>query len=116
MVKRYVPESGDIVWLDLDLAAGHEQAGRCPALVLTPAAYNEASGLAVVCPLTSVRKEYPFAIPTVVAGREGALLADYVRSVDWRGRRATRLEKAAPELLETTRRYLGILLGLPSQR
>lgn len=112
MVKAYTPDAGDIVWIDFDPQTGHEQSKRRPGLVLTPAAYNRASGLAILCPLTSVRKPYPFAIPTVVGGKEGALLADQARSLDWQSRRAAFLEKASPELLNRVRSYLAVLLGI----
>ena len=74
MVVRYVPEAGDIAWLDFDPQAGRKQGQRRPALVLTDQAYNLASGLVVVCPLTSKRKPYPFALPVVVDTVEGAIL------------------------------------------
>jgi mRNA interferase MazF len=117
MVKKsYVPDTGDIVWIDLDPQAGREQAKRRPALVLSPASYNRASGLVVVCPVTSVRKGYPFEIPAAIAGKEGAVLADQVKSMDWQTRRAVFLEKAHENLLRRTRAYLALLLGLARAR
>ena len=83
MVKPYVPDAGDIVWLDFDPQAGREQGRRRPALVLTDSAYNRASGLFVVCPLTSKRKPYPFALPVVVDKVEGSILVDHLKSMDW---------------------------------
>jgi len=87
-VKRaYVPERGDIVWLQFDPQAGHEQAGHRPALVLSPARYNGPRGMMLCCPMTSRIKGYPFEVvesedpPSVV-------LADQVKSLDWRARRA----------------------------
>jgi mRNA interferase MazF len=117
MVRAYVPDVGEIIWIDFDPQVGHEQAKRRPALVLTPLAYNRASGLAVVCPFTSIRKDYPFAIPTLVAGKEGALLADHVKSLDWRGRRASFLAAADAALLDRARQLIGVLLhvGGPSE-
>ena len=76
MVTGYVPDAGDIIWIDFDPQAGREQSKRRPALVLTDSKYNRASGLCVVCPLTSVRKGYPFEIPVVIDKIEGAVLAD----------------------------------------
>ena len=81
MVARYVPEAGDIIWLDFDPQAGREQGRRRPALALTDQAYNLASGLVVVCPLTSKRKPYPFALPVVLDKVEGAVLV--VDSTTW---------------------------------
>ena len=88
MVASYVPDAGDIVFLDFDPQVGREQAKRRPALVLTDVRYNRASGLAVVCPLTSKRKPYPFALPVTVGKIEGAVLVDQLKSLDWASRRA----------------------------
>lgn len=112
MVSRYVPQAGDIVWLDFDPQAGREQAKRRPALVISDGSYNRASGLAAVCPLTSRRKNYPFALPVTVGEIEGAVLVDQVKSLDWTARRATFHSKAAPGLLSQARGYLGVLLGI----
>src|SRR5438067_4938950 len=88
--ELYVPERGDVVWLAFDPQAGHEQAGRRPAIVLSPAVYNGRSGLALCCPITSQVKGYPFevAIPPGLS-IAGVILADQVKSLDWRARRAT---------------------------
>jgi len=95
----YVPDRGDVVWLSFDPQAGREQAGRRPAAVLSPALYNGRSGLALVCPVTSQVKGYPFEV-AVPAGLpvSGVALADHVKSADWRARRAEficRLPEAA---------------------
>ena len=112
MVSSYVPEAGDIVFLDFDPRVGREQAKRRPALVLTDVRYNRASGLAVVCPLTSRRKPYPFALPVVVDGVEGAVLVDQLKSLDWAGRRAGFHSKAPAALLAKVRQYVAVLLGI----
>jgi mRNA interferase MazF len=112
MVARYVPQAGDIIWLDFDPQAGREQGRRRPALVLTDQAYNLASGLIVVCPLTSKRKPYPFALPVVVDKVEGAVLVDHLKSVDWKARRAAFHSKADPALLRQVRTYIAVLLRL----
>jgi len=112
MVKRYVPEAGDIAWLDFDPQAGREQAGRRPALILTDQAYNRASGLAVVCPLTSKRKPYPFALPCDVGNVEGAVLVNHLRSIDWEKRSATFHSRADAVLLNNVRLYIGVLLRI----
>ena len=87
--RAFVPDRGDTVWLDFDPQAGHEQAGRRPALVLSPESYNRLVGLALVCPITNKRKGYPFevVIPDGV-NVTGTVLADQVRSIDWKIRRA----------------------------
>ena len=85
----YLPDRGDIVWLTFNPQAGHEQAGRRPALVLSPVAYNDKAGLAILCPVTSQIKGYPFEV-LIPEGLKvsGAILADQVKSLDWRVRQA----------------------------
>jgi mRNA interferase MazF len=112
MVAPYVPEAGDIAWLDFDPQAGREQAKRRPALVLTDELYNRASGLVVVCPLTSRRRPYPFALPITVADVEGAVLVDHLKSVDWQARKAAFHSKADPALVSKVRAYIATLLRI----
>jgi mRNA interferase MazF len=85
----YIPNRGDIVWITFNPQAGHEQAGRRPALVLSPAAYNGKVGLAILCPVTSQIKGYPFEV-LIPDGLEisGAILSDQVKSLDWKARQA----------------------------
>lgn len=93
----YVPERGDAVWVSFNPQSGHEQAGRRPALVLSPSAYNRKVGLAVFCPITSQIKGYPFEV-VIPAGLSvtGAILSDQVKSLDWQAR-STELICALPE-------------------
>src|SRR5580692_1819745 len=89
MPRHYVPHCGDVVWLNFTPQAGREQAGHRPALVLSPAPYNDKTGLMVCCPMTTQIKNYPFEV--VIAGPSpSAVLADQVKSLDWRKRRAER--------------------------
>ena len=89
MPRSYVPNRGDAVWISLHPQAGHEQAGRRPALVLSPAAYNGKVGLAIVCPITNQVKGYPFeAIIPSGLKVSGAVLADQAKSLDWKARQA----------------------------
>jgi len=83
------PERGDVIWIDMNPQAGHEQRGRRPALVLSPSAYNLKVGLAILCPITSHVKGYSFEV-IVPAGFKvgGAILSDQVKSLDWKVRRA----------------------------
>ena len=85
----YIPDSGEIVWIMFNPQVGHEQAGRRPALVLSPKAYNGKAGLALLCPLTSQVKGYPFEV-LIPEGLEviGAILSDQVKSLDWKARQA----------------------------
>ena len=89
------PDRGDLVWLDFDPQAEHEQAGRRPALVLSPRAYNEVVGLALCCPITSQVKGYPFEVPLPDGlPVTGVALADQLRSLDWRARNAAPIAQA----------------------
>lgn len=112
MVASYVPDAGDIVWLDFDPQAGREQGRRRPALVLTDQGYNRASGLAVVCPLTSKRKPYPFALPVVIDKVEGAVLVDHLKSLDWKMRGAAFHSKADAAVVSRVRAYIAVFLRI----
>ena len=97
---RYVPERGDLVWLRFDPQMGHEQAGRRPALVISPRAYNGKVGLALFCPVTSRVKGYPFEVRLPPESRvTGVVLADQIKSLDWRARSAERFDRASEEVL-----------------
>jgi mRNA interferase MazF len=92
---EYVPVRGDIIWLNFSPQAGHEQAGRRPALVLSPHAYNERSSVALLCPITSRTREHPFEVHLPSGGPvTGVVLADQVRSLDWRSRGASFASRA----------------------
>jgi mRNA interferase MazF len=101
VASAYVPDRGEIVWLRFNPQAGHEQAGRRPALVISPKVYNRKAGLALVCPVTSRVKGYPFEVrlPDGLPV-EGAVLCDQLKSLDWRVRRAKRLCPAPVDVLE----------------
>lgn len=110
---RYVPERGDVLWLTFDPQAGREQAGRRPALVLSPAAYNRRANLALVCPITTKAKGYPFEV-ALAAGLplSGVVLADHLKSADWAARRARFAAKAPADVLAEVTAKLRPLLGL----
>ena len=112
MKTAFVPDAGDFVWLTFDPQAGREQAGRRPALVLSPKIYNSRSGLALACPITNHAKGYPFEV-AVPAGRgtTGVILADHLKSVDWKARRAERLGRCTDEVMAEVRAKLAPLLG-----
>lgn len=100
-MAEYVPDRGEIVWLHFDPQAGHEQAGRRPALTLSPRSYNRKVGLALFCPITSNVKGYPFEVelPRGLKAK-GVVLCDQIKSLDWRVRRVERLCPAPAEVLE----------------
>ena len=110
---RYVPDRGDLLWLTFDPQAGHEQAGRRPALVLTPASYNRKASLALMCPITSHTKGYPFEV-VLPAGLpvSGVILADHLKSLDWVARRARFAVKATEDVLAEVTAKLRPLLRL----
>ncbi len=110
MSRSYVPDAGDIVWISFDPQAGHEQAGHRPAVVLSPAAYNSKTSLMLCCPMTTRIKNYPFEV--LIAGASpSAVLADQIKSLDWKKRRAKRKGTiSAPELAEV-RAKLRALIG-----
>jgi mRNA interferase MazF len=99
--SKYAPRQGDVIRLDFNPQTGHEQAGRRPAIVLSPDEYNRAVGLAVVCPITNEKKGYPWEVeipdnPFV----SGVVLSDQVKSLDWRQRRAEFVCTPDEQLLE----------------
>lgn len=112
MKRGAAPERGDVVWLSFSPQSGREQAGRRPALVLTPARFNERVGLAFVCPVTPRVKGYPFEVPLRgVAKVSGVVLVDQLRSLDWRARRAEPAAKAPPAVMAEVLAKLQPLLG-----
>ena len=111
MARRYIPARGDVIWLTFTPQAGHEQAGRRPALMLSPASYNGKVGLAVLCPITSQVKGYPFEVATPSGSRlSGVILADQVKSLDWRVRKAEFICKLPRETTVEVLEKLGTLL------
>ena len=107
----YVPDSGDIVWLQFDPQAGHEQAGHRPALVLSPARYNGLRGMMVCCPMTSRIKGYVFEV-VITETPPSVVLADQLKSLDWRARGAVRKGAVTPQILAEVRAKIKALLRL----
>jgi len=108
----YHPERGDIIWLTFNPQAGHEQAGRRPALVLSPESYNAKVGLAILCPITTNVKGYPFEV-VIPEGLEakGAILSDQVKSLDWKVRGAEFFCKLPEATVNEVLQKLNTLLG-----
>ena len=108
----YVPAAGDVVWLEFDPQAGHEQAGHRPALVVSPASYNSKSGLMLCCPMTTKIKGYPFEVVTDFEGSPSAIIADQVKSLDWKARNAKKKHEVSLEVLRQVRgRILALISG-----
>ncbi|MEK6672859.1 MAG: endoribonuclease MazF [Nitrospirota bacterium] len=110
--KSYVPERGDIVRITLNPQAGHEQSGRRPAMVVSPASYNGRVGLAILCPVTNQIKGYPFEV-VIPAGLDitGAVLTDQVKSLDWKARKAEFICRLPDDLVQTVLKKLNTLLS-----
>jgi mRNA interferase MazF len=109
----YAPDRGDLVWLDFDPHSGKEQAGRRPALVLSPAPYNRKTGLAIACPITSQVKGYPFEVPVKSPGGiAGVVLSDHVKSIDWVARNSKRVGATSAETLNAVVGRIARLIGV----
>ena len=108
---EYVPERGDLIWLTFNPQAGHEQAGRRPALVLSPKIYNTKTSLSLVCPVTSQVKGYPFeiALPEEIP-IQGVILSDQIKGLDWRARNAELAISLADEWVEQVLERIKTLL------
>jgi mRNA interferase MazF len=110
MPAAYVPDSGDIVWINFDPQAGHEQVKHRPAVVLSPSSYNDRAGLLICCPTATKVKGYPFEVK--LSGRPTSVaLADQVKSFDWRARKAQKKGKATAAEMAEIRAKLHALIG-----
>jgi mRNA interferase MazF len=111
VVGADAPDRGDLVWISLDPQAGHEQAGRRPGIVLSPSAYNDLVGLALFCPITSRVKGYPFEVALPDGGPiTGVVLADQVKSLDWRARNSEVVGRVSADILANVIGKLSTLL------
>ena len=111
--RAYVPDASDVVWLEFDPQAGHEQAGHCPALVVSPASYNGKTGLMVCCPMSTKIKGHPFEVVTQVDGVDCAVLSDQVKSLDWKIRRAKKKASVSADVMLHVRAKMKALLQIP---
>ena len=105
----YVPDRGDIIWLEFDPQKGHEQKGRRPGIVLSKKEYNQKSNLAIICPITSKIKDYPFEV-RISSIIQGVILSDQIRSIDWKSRNAAFIEKIPEEILKEILENINLLL------
>ncbi|MBU0750230.1 endoribonuclease MazF [Patescibacteria group bacterium] len=111
VAKKYTPDAGDVVWVTLDPTVGHEQKGRRPAYVLTPALYNAKTGMALMAPITSVIKGYPFEVVVHAGAVEGAILTDQLRSIDWKSRNVVHIDTVGQQISTAVRRNVAKLIG-----
>lgn len=110
--ELYIPEKGDIIWINFNPQSGREQAGRRPGLIISSTRYNRRVGLALICPITSRVKGYPFEIPIPEGlAVSGVILADQIKSLDWQTRRAEFagkiLDEVLVEVISTVKKLLG---------
>jgi mRNA interferase MazF len=110
LVKQWAPDTGDTIWVDLNPTVGHEQAGKRPALVLSPAAYNAKTSLLLACAMTLEIKGYPFEV--LFPDRKSAVLADQIKCLDWRMRNVQRMGRAPDEVVQAVREILRVLLQI----
>ena len=112
MAKPNIPDAGDVVWLEFDPQAGHEQKGHRPALVMSPASYNAKTDLMVCCPLSSKIKGHPFEVLTQIDDQDGVVLSDQVKSLDWRVRKAKKKGSVSAQVMQEVRAKIKALLTI----
>lgn len=112
-VKIYIPDRGDIIWITFNPQAGHEQAGRRPALIISPVAYNRKVGLAIMCPITSQIKGYPFEVKIPDGLKtSGVILSDQIKNLDWKARNAEFICKLPEKVTKDTLKKLNTLIRI----
>jgi mRNA interferase MazF len=110
VMGNYVPERGDIVWLNFNPQTGHEQKGRRPAIVISPKKYNEKVGMAIFCPITSKIKNYPFEVRIKNGKIDGVVLSDQIKSLDWKNREIEFITKENIETIKEIINKLSVLI------
>ena len=109
--KLYIPDRGDIVWINLNPQKGHEQSGKRPAIVLSPKEYNKKTNLFLVCPVTSRIKKYPFEVVVNEEKIKGVVLSDQIRSMDWKARNACFIQKTPQTVTQEIQQKLLVLIN-----
>ena len=112
MVKRYIPEAGDIIWVDFSPTHGHEQAGKRPAVAISARAYAVVSGLCTVCPITTQSKGYTNEVPISAKNIIGVVLVDQHKTIDVYARTLKRVAKVDSVTLKDIRTRIGLILGI----
>lgn len=109
--KIYIPDRGDLVWVDLNPTRGKEQSKVRPAIVMSSKSYNQKTSLALMCPITSTQKGYPFEVEVKNKKVSGVILSDHVRSLDWKARNTKLITKAKSNIVDEVRSKLSLLVG-----
>jgi mRNA interferase MazF len=111
MVKeKYIPERGDIIWLNFNPSSGHEQKGKRPAIVISPKGYNEKVGLGLFCTITSKTKNYPFEVKIENEKINGVVLTDQIKSLDWKTREIEFIAKETSEKINEIVDKISVLI------
>lgn len=111
MVDTFIPDRGDIIFLNFCPQSGREQAGKRPAIVISPKSYNKKTNLCICCPITKQIKNYPFEILWEGQKTQGVILADHIKNLDWKTRKAKFIEKASPQIFEKVSEKISILIS-----
>ncbi|MDR3341614.1 MAG: endoribonuclease MazF [Treponema sp.] len=109
--KKYIPERGDVVWLNFNPQMGHEQKGKRPAIVISPKEYNEKVNLGLFCPITSKEKNYPFEVKIKNEKIDGVVLSDQIKSLDWTKRGIDYIIKATEDEINEVLNKIGVLIN-----
>jgi len=109
--KNYIPQRGDIVWINFNPGLGHEQKGKRPAIVISPKEYNEKTGLGLFCPMTSKIKDYPFEVKIENEKAGGVILTDQIKSLDWKTREIEFIFKETSEKVEEIISKINVLIN-----
>lgn len=108
--SKYVPQKGDLVWMDFNPTIGHEQKGVRPAIVVSDKGFNQKSGLAYVCPITSTSKNYPYRIKLNAEQVKGFVMTEQLKSIDWNIRNIRFIEKAPLEVVKSIKNCIGAII------
>ncbi len=111
MVMSYIPARGDLVWLNFSPQVGYEQRGKRPAIVISPKVYNQKTGLALCCPISSHKKGYPFEVQVSAKKINGVILADHLKNLDWKARKIKFIERVSSKVIRECIEKILVLLN-----
>lgn len=109
-IQRYIPQKGDLVWINFDPTIGREQKGLRPAIIVSQNVFNKKSSLTYVCPITSVAKNYPYRIKITTKNIKGFIMIEHLKSIDWQGRKLKFVEKAPLEIIESVKNCIDAII------